>query len=144
MNEEGEPDATAGEDSHSLLRRVSTQLAAIQKNAFGKGPTSAKSYLFDDLLLVVMRDGLTTAEHTMVGFDRQDLVRQFRQEFQNKMASRVTGIVQEITGRKVLTYQSQIMFDPDLVVEIFIFDRTTGGDFTAAEIREEDSDELSE
>jgi uncharacterized protein YbcI len=142
VNGDEEQEAPAGEDAHSLLRRVSTQLAAIQKSAFGKGPTSAKSYLFDDLLLVVMRDGLTTAEQTMVGFDRRDLVRQFRQEFQNKMASRISGIVQDITGRKVLTYQSQIMFDPDLVVEIFVFDRTTGGAFVAAEIREEESDEF--
>jgi uncharacterized protein YbcI len=68
-------DVQNDEESHSLLRRISTQLAAIQAHAFGKGPTSAKSYLFDDLLLVVMRDGLTTAERTMLGFDRGDLVR---------------------------------------------------------------------
>jgi uncharacterized protein YbcI len=136
---EEEQDAPASDDSHSLLRRISTQMAAVQKNAFGKGPTSAKSYLFDDLLLVVMRDGLTVAEHTMVGFDRQDLVRGFRQEFQNQMTPRMVGIVQDTTGRKVLAYQSQIMFDPDLVVEIFIFDRATDG-FVAAEVHDEGSD----
>jgi uncharacterized protein YbcI len=140
VNGEEEQDGHADEDSHSLLRRISTQMAAIQKNAFGKGPTSAKSYLFDDLLLVVMRDGLTIAEHTMVGFDRQDLVRQFRQEFQNKMTPHIIGIVQDMTGRKVLTYQSQILFDPDLVVEIFVFDRTTDGGFVAAEIRNHEAD----
>jgi uncharacterized protein YbcI len=140
VNGEEQQDAPAGDDSHSLLRRISTQMAAVQKNAFGKGPTSAKSYLFDDLLLVVMRDGLTVAEHTMVGFDRQDLVRQFRQEFQNQMTPRMVGIVQDTTGRKVLAYQSQIMFDPDLVVEIFIFDRATDDGFVAAEIRDEESD----
>jgi len=30
--------------------------------------------------------------------------------------------VERITGRKVLTYNSQIMFDPTVVVEMFILD----------------------
>ena len=57
-------------------------------------------------------------------FKHQDLVRQFRQTFENEMTARLTGIVEEITGRKVLTYQSQVMFDPDIVVEMFVFDDT--------------------
>ena len=31
-------------------------------------------------------------------------------------------MVEEMTGRKVLTYQSPIMFGPDRVVEMFVFD----------------------
>lgn len=38
------------------------------------------------------------------------------------MTENLTGMVEEITGRKVLTYQSQVLFDPDRVIEIFIFD----------------------
>jgi hypothetical protein len=29
-------------------------------------------------------------------------------------------VVEEITGRQVLTYQSQILFDPDYIVEMFV------------------------
>jgi hypothetical protein len=53
------------------------------------------------------------------------------------MTSRIVALVQDITGRRVLTYQSQILFNPDLVVEIFVFDRTTDGGFVAAEIYEQ-------
>ncbi len=31
-------------------------------------------------------------------------------------------MVEKLTGRKVINYQSQVMFDPDLVVEMFVFD----------------------
>lgn len=58
----------------------------------------------------------------MLGFGEIDLVRQFRQTFENKMTARLTGMIEDLTGRKVLTYQSQIMFDPAVVVEMFIFD----------------------
>jgi hypothetical protein len=39
------------------------------------------------------------------------------------MSARFTGLIEEITGRRVINYQSQIMFDPDMVFEIFVFDR---------------------
>jgi uncharacterized protein YbcI len=126
-----------GEQRQLLLRDISTKMAAIQKSAFGKGPESAKSYLFDDLLLIVMREGLTVAEKTMIGFGRHDLVREFRQQFENEMTSRIVGMVEEMTERKVLTYQSQVMFGPDVIVELFVFDRALDGGFVAAEIHGE-------
>jgi uncharacterized protein YbcI len=128
-----------GEERQALLRDISTQMAAMQKSAFGKGPVGAKSYLFDDLLLIVMREGLTVAEKTMLGFGRQDLVREFRQQFENEMTSRIVGMVEDLTERKVLTYQSQVMFDPDVIVELFVFDRATDGGFVAAEIHDGDA-----
>ena len=105
------------------MLRLSTEMVKLQKQYWGKGPDSAKAYVMDDLLLITMRGGLTVAEKTMLKADRPDSVRATRQEFENLMAERLTGMVEEVTGRKVLTYQSQILFDPDLVVELFVFDK---------------------
>jgi uncharacterized protein YbcI len=114
--------ATEHEDGQSLLSRISTEIVRAQKEYFGKGPTQAKSYFLDDMLIVVMRGGMTTAEKTMLGFGEADMVRDFRQTFENQMAEKLTGLVEELTGHNVLTYQSQIMFEPDRVVEMFVFD----------------------
>ena len=117
-------ESAAREDrGQSLLSRVSNEMVRAQKQFFGKGPTDAKSYMLDDMLIVVMRGGLTTAEHTMLEFGRADQVREFRQLFENEMSGRLIGMVEELTGRKVATYQSQVMFAPDVVVEMFVFDR---------------------
>jgi uncharacterized protein YbcI len=132
-----QPTMDPGERERSLLSRLSSSMGGMQKAAFGKGPVSTKSYMFDDMLLIVMRDGLTQAEHTMLEFGRQDLVRDFRQQFENEMTRRIIDMIEDMTKRKVLTYQSQIMFDPDVIVELFVFDRATDGEFVAAEIREE-------
>ena len=102
--------------------RISNEMVQAQKKYFGRGPTKARSYFFDDLLLVVMRGGLTVAEKTMLEFDQEDKVRDFRQVFENEMTERLTGIIEDLTGRKVVNYQSQIMFDPDVAIEIFVFD----------------------
>jgi uncharacterized protein YbcI len=109
-----------------LLRQLSTEMVRMQKEAFGKGPMHSKAYMFDDLLMVVMRGGLTVAEKTMLEFGQADLVRNFRQQFENDMTSRMIEPIERLTGRKVLTYQSQVMFDPDVIVEIFVFDEAGG------------------
>jgi len=116
----------AGETGGNLLTRISNEMVNAQKKFFGKGPTSAKSYMFDDMLFIVMRGGFTTAEKTMLEFGQPDLVRQFRQIFENEMTERLHTMIEELTGRKVLTYQSQILFDPDVVIEMFVFDSEGG------------------
>jgi uncharacterized protein YbcI len=79
--------------------------------------------MLDDFLLIVMRGSQTVAEKTMVEFGREDEVRAFRQTFENEMTSRLTGMIEDLTGRKVLGYQSQFLFEPEVVIEIFFFDR---------------------
>jgi len=104
-----------------MLARLSDEMVRAKKQFFGKGPEQAKSYMLDDLLIVVMRGGLTTAEQTMLRFGRENLVREFRQLFENDMTKVLTGLVEQTTGRTVVNFQSQIMFDPDIIVEMFFF-----------------------
>jgi uncharacterized protein YbcI len=128
-------------DGQSLLARISTEMVRAQKDFFGKGPTKAKSYFLDDMLIIVMQGGVTTAEKTMLEFGEDDKVRDFRQTFENQMTERLTGLVEELTGRKVLTYQSQIMFDPDRVVEMFVFDDDAAPELIQATAEGQLSDE---
>lgn len=107
-------------------------MVKAQKEFFGKGPTRAKSYMLDDLLIIVMRGGMTTAEETMLEFGHQDQVRNFRQLFENAMTERLTDKMEELTGRKILTYQSQILFDPHVVIEMFVFDSQGSSDAIGA------------
>ena len=66
---------------------------------FGKGPTGAKTYVLDDLVICVMRDGLTTVEKTLFEQGRGDAVREMRAAFQDAVSDRFTGVVEELTGR---------------------------------------------
>ena len=50
------------------------------------------------------------------------------------MGAQLIEMVEGITGRKVVTYQSQVLFDPDLVLEIFVFDEPAGEDEIRAPI----------
>ena len=123
---EGDTPTSSEAQGQSLLSRISNEIVGAQKHFYGKGPTKAKSYMVDDLLFVVMRGGLLPAEETLVESHKEDVVRSFRQAFENEMTQRLTDMIEELTGRKVLSYQSQILFDPDIVIEIFVFDRESG------------------
>ena len=113
------PSAPPGQ---GLLSRISTEVVRTLKDSFGKGPLKAKSYMLDDFLLVVMRGGVTVAEQTMLDRGHGDLVREFRQTYQNEMGDELATKIEVLTGRKVVNYQSQILFEPHIVVEIFFFD----------------------
>ncbi len=116
---ETQPDPARG---YELLSRISSEMVRLQKEFYGRGPESAKSYMLDDLLVTVMRGGMTTAERTMLDLGRSDAVRAFRQEWQNEMGEKLVSRVEALTGRRVATYQSQVMFDPDTIVELFVFE----------------------
>jgi len=112
----------------SLTARISTEVVRTLKESFGKGPIKAKSYLLDDFLLVVMRGGVTVAEETMLDRGHGDLVRTFRQTYQNEMGEVLVAKIEALTGRSVVNYQSQILFDPHIVMEIFFFADTAPED----------------
>jgi uncharacterized protein YbcI len=114
------------ERSGSLLSRISTEMVQAMKHYYGKGPVRAKSYMLDDLLFVVMRDGMTQSEQTMLDAGREESVRQFRQDFENEMTERLTTMIEQLTGRRVINYQSQVLFDPNMIIEIFVFAEPAG------------------
>jgi uncharacterized protein YbcI len=136
-SEEDEASASEHASRQAMLKRISSEMSFAQKQEFGKGPKSSRSYLFGDLLQVVMRDGLTPAEHAMVRFGRADTVRSFRQDFQDQMAEQLIGLVEQATGQKVVGFASQIMFDPDVVISTFVFEQTVEGAFVQVETHAE-------
>lgn len=111
-----------------MLSEISNEMVRIQKRYWGRGAVEAKSYLMDDFLLIIMRGGLTVAEESMLAHGHAREVRAFRQVWQDDMTTILTTMVEDRTGRHVVNYQSQVMFDPDVVMEIFMFGEEGSGE----------------
>ena len=111
-----------------LLADVSNAILGIFVECYGRGPTKAKSYMFDDYLVTVLDDLLTTVESTLVKNGKEHLVREVRLSFQEAVADKFTDAVTAITGRKVLTYHSQVTFHPARGFEIFVLEPEEGGE----------------
>ena len=106
---------------------ISTQLVALKKEFYGKGPVGAKTYIQDEYVFAVLEGGLTRNEETLLAAGEIDLVRTYRLRFQEVMRMQLTSAVEEITGQKVLDYHSQIVFDPPRAFEIFVLDAPPQG-----------------
>jgi len=115
-------DGVETERQPGLLAEISNAMVGLKKGFYGKGPTKAKTYINDNYVLCVMQGGLTRNEETLLAAGEHDLVRQYRLKFQEAMAAPTTEAVERLTGRKVLGYHSQIVFEPEHAFEIFVLD----------------------
>jgi uncharacterized protein YbcI len=95
----------------------------IQTKYLGRGPTRARAFYRQEVIVVVMEDMLTTAERTLVALGDTDPVLDMRRLFQRAMRAEMEGVIEELTGRKVLAFMSDNNVDPDLSTELFVLDR---------------------
>jgi uncharacterized protein YbcI len=119
----------------ALLSAISTRIVALLREHYGRGPMKAKTYVLDDLVVCVLRDGHTAMEQTMMEGGESQRVLEMRRDFQRVMGLRYRKIIEELTGRKVVAFLSQTHVDPDITLEVFFVDRPLEG-FGAAEVIE--------
>jgi uncharacterized protein YbcI len=122
--------AAGGEMPHggggAVRAALANAMVGMKKQYYGRGPTAAKAWLLDDYLFVALEGGLTRNEETLLEGGKEDLVRKYRLSFQETMSRVTIAAVEELTGRKVLTYHSQIMFRPTRAFEIFVLEPEPG------------------
>jgi uncharacterized protein YbcI len=106
----------------SLRTAVANAMVGMKKQLYGRGPTAAKAWILDEYVFVVLEGGLTRNEETLLADGKEDLVREYRLSFQETVGATAMGAVEELVGRRVLTYHSQIVFDPPRTFEIFVLE----------------------
>ena len=110
------------QDRLSLQARVSTTVVQAMKDLYGRGPTRAKSYFCDEYVFCVMSGGMTRDEETMLRGGQHEAVREHRLRFQAVIAPELIRRVEDVLHRKVINYHSQVLFDPDRLIEIFMLE----------------------
>jgi uncharacterized protein YbcI len=117
-----------------LLAAISTNIVAILRERYGRGPMRAKTYALDDIIVVVMRgSGFTPLEQTIMDNGQPDRVVAMREDFQRVMEERYRQMILELTGRNVVAFLSQAHVEPDITIEIFFVDGPLPG-FGAVEL----------
>jgi len=103
-----------------VLTAISDGMVALLKEYYGRGPTRAKSYYEDDLVVCLLRGGFSRVEQTLLAGGRGSSVIQQRMEFQELMRERFESVVETATGRRVIGFMSGNQQDPDIMCEVFI------------------------
>jgi uncharacterized protein YbcI len=103
-----------------ILTEVSEGLVKLLKEYYGKGPTQAKTYYEDDLVVCLLRGGFTAVEQTLLEGGRGAAVIDQRMAFQDVMRQRFEAVVEHATGRRVVGFMSGNQQHPDMICEVFI------------------------
>ena len=114
MNER--PQSSLGE----MRATISREIVRLQAEYYGKGPTRAKTYIVDDLVVVVLEESFTRAEKTLAERGEREAIQHIRRRFQQHMAESFTSVVEQATGRKVRAFLSETDIEQDVSVETFL------------------------
>jgi uncharacterized protein YbcI len=115
---------TAAQAHGDVLTAISDGLVALLKEFYGRGPTRAKSYYEDDLVVCLLRGGFSRVEQTLLEGGRGASVVQQRMDFQDVMRDRFAEVIERATGRQVIGFMSGNQQEPDIMCEVFILSPT--------------------
>jgi len=113
MRERSTPDGPLRQD-------ISNTIVTLFKQHFGRGPTSCRTYLEADLVVLVMSGGYTAGEQTMFEAGRWHDVRRARLAWQDSMEVRFVEAIERLTHRSVKAFMSTNHQGPDITVELFV------------------------
>ena len=116
------PDSAAV--SGDVRTAISDGLVALLKEYYGRGPTQAKTYYHDDLVVCLLRGGFTRVEQTLLDGGRGAAVIEQRMAFQEVMRERFVAVIEHATGRPVIGFMSGNQQSPDMLCEVFVLSPT--------------------
>lgn len=94
---------------------ISNAFVQLHRRSLGKGPTKAKTYVLDDMVLCVLEGGELPLEKTLRERGNSTLVHEVRRALHAAVSDECRAIIERETGRSVKTVLSQ--FDPDRDIE---------------------------
>jgi uncharacterized protein YbcI len=101
---------------------VGNAITRLHRERYGRGATITRTVIQGNYAIAFLHDIYTPAERTLIDSGRAESVKETRQEFQMAMREAFSEAVEQITGRKVIAFMSQVHFEPDMAAEIFVLE----------------------
>ncbi len=107
----------------AMLTDLSNAMVKFFKEQFGRGPTRVRSdWAGPDTLVCKLWDTFTPAERAMAAMGEHTRLRETRLFFQTASEDEIRGLVERITGRRVVGFISGTDTGADLSVEVFVLE----------------------
>jgi uncharacterized protein YbcI len=119
----GEPERLSNGE---LNAAITSALVGIHHKYLGRGPVTATTFHYGNVLVTLMNEVLTHAEKSLSRTGQVDAVNHIRHLFQETMADEFREAVERLTGRRVLAFISGNHIDPDVAAELFVLDGRPG------------------
>ena len=105
----------------SVTDDISRAMVMLTKARTGKGPTRARTYISDDLVVCLLRDGMTRVETTLLS-DNEGTVGEVRRLVQGSFEKEAVASVERLMERTVISFMSSHDLHHDVAAEIFLLE----------------------
>lgn len=111
------------DDGQTVAKAISREIVALQKNHFGRGPVSLRTYLLDDAILVLLHGGSAAFEQTLAQTGGANIAAQMRAAVNDVVRPEYTAAIERAIGRKVIGFMSGSQQAPDLESLVFVLEK---------------------
>lgn len=93
-------------------------------DTLGVGPTKAKTYIIDDMIIVRLGGNLLPIEKNLLkGIKGVEMVKNIRQNLHEQTINEISKIINEVTGQKVVSTHRDLSTRTGELAFIFILDK---------------------
>lgn len=114
-----------------LEAKITEAIVKFEREFMGRGPTEARTYLIDDLVLVRLKGVITRAESHLANADPsgrgRDLIKQTRTELLEKARPQLAAIIHATLGIPIKSLHTDISVRTGERMIIFTLERGFGG-----------------
>jgi uncharacterized protein YbcI len=112
-----------GSEGHQgRLAVISREIVGLLKSLVGRGPTKSRTYIHDDCVIVLLREGHTRGEETMFEAGGRRGVAQGRVDMSETIRAPLIEVIERHSERKVVGFMSSSQQHPDLLSFVFVLD----------------------
>jgi uncharacterized protein YbcI len=107
--------------ARSPLLEIANATVRLYKEAFGRGPTHARTrFAGADTLVIVLQDTMTVTERTLVALGEHDRLREQRHLLRGAVDERMRALVERILSRRTVALIHGIDTQRDVAAEVFL------------------------
>ena len=110
-----------------LLEEITRSVVRLHKEYIGHGPTRARTYMSEDVVVCVLRGGFTRAERTLLERGRTEGVLQQRRVVDEALRQPLSDTIERLLGRRVVGFTSGVQPAGELSTAVFLLEPATFG-----------------
>jgi uncharacterized protein YbcI len=115
-------DGSSRDDHGRIAAAISTAVVHVFAEHTGRGPTRARTTIDGETVVVILQDGMTKAEQSLVDAGKHAEVLELRRTFQETMRDDLVAAVERLTARSVQAFMSANHIAPDAAAEVFLLE----------------------
>jgi uncharacterized protein YbcI len=112
-----------------LMAEISRSMVQLYKELYGKGPTKARTYITDDLVVCLLEGGFHRGERALLEHGQEEPVVTHREAVQETMRDRFVELIEQLVERKVVSFISGVDAATETSADLFVLD--SPGELTA-------------